>query len=63
MAETERVKKASSAAHAFSEIRKQIRNIRNEEMLPAIRAIDRGQFDDYILIDGEWKKKKRAADL
>jgi hypothetical protein len=62
MAETERVKKADSAAKAFSALRKQIRDTINEEILPAISAIDKGEFDDYILTDGEWKKKKEATD-
>lgn len=62
MAETERVKKADSAAKGFSAIRKQIRNTINEEILPAISSIDKGEFDDYILIDGEWKRKRGDTD-
>lgn len=60
MAESERVKKAASAANAFSELQKQIHTTLNGEVLPAISAIDRGEFDDYILSDGKWKRKRRA---
>ena len=62
MAETERVMKADSAAKGFSVLRKQIRDTINEEIFPAISAIDKGEFDDYILMDGEWKKKSGATD-
>ena len=57
MAEIERVKKADSAAKGFSALRDQIRNTINEELLPAISAVDKGEFDGYIFIDGKWKMK------
>jgi len=57
MAEVERVKKADSAAKAYSAIRKQIRETITEEILPPLRAIDKGEFDDYILTHGKWEKK------
>ena len=62
MAETERVKKADLAAKAFSALRQQIHNIINEEILPAISAIDNGEFDEFTFMDGEWKKKSRGSD-
>ena len=55
MAEIERVKKADSAAKAFSALREQIHDTINEEILPAVDEIDKGKFDDYIFIDGQWK--------
>ena len=57
MAEAERVKKADSAAKAFSALRRKIEDTINEDILPAVRAIDKGEFDDYILSDGKWKKR------
>jgi hypothetical protein len=62
MAEMEWVKKADSAAKAFSALREQIRDTINEEILPAISAIDKGKFDDYIFIDGKWKEKRGGTD-
>jgi hypothetical protein len=60
MAKTEQVKKASSAAQAFSGLRNQIRNIIDEEIVPAISAIDKGEFDNYVLVNGKWRKKNRT---
>ena len=57
LAEAERVKKADSAAKAFSALRKQIRETITEEIFPAISAIDKGELDDYIWIDSKWEKK------
>jgi hypothetical protein len=62
MAETERVKKADSAAKGFSAVRKKIADTINEDILPAIKAIDNGEFDDYILRDGKWMKKRGDTD-
>lgn len=57
MTEGERVMKADSAAKAFSALRLQIRDTVNADIYPAISAIDKGEFDDYILKDGKWERK------
>lgn len=57
MTEVERVKKADSAAKAYSAVRMQIQDTVMEEILPAVSAIDKGEFDDYLFIDGKWEKK------
>jgi hypothetical protein len=62
MTEIERVKKADSAAKAFSALRDQIRDTINEEILPAISAIDQGKLDDHIFIDGQWMTKAGVSD-
>lgn len=62
MAETERVMKADSAAKAFSALRTKLKDTINEDVMPAISAIDKGEFDDYILADGKWKKKRGAPE-
>lgn len=62
MAETERVKKADSAAKGFSAVRKKIEDTINEDILPAMTAIDKGKLDDYILSDGKWMKKRGDTD-
>lgn len=57
MTEIERVKKADSAAKGFSALRKRIGEIVAEEICPPISAIDKGEFDDYILREGKWERK------
>ena len=57
MTEIERVKKANSAAKGFSALRKCIGKIVAEEICPPISAIDKGEFDNYILREGKWEKK------
>lgn len=46
MAEVERLKKADSATKAFAEIRKRMDSVAAEDISIAIRAIDRGDFDN-----------------
>jgi len=62
MVEAERVKKSDSAAKAFSAVLKQIRETISEELYPAISAIDKGEFDDYILMGGKWEKKSGVSE-
>ena len=57
MAEVERVKKADAAANAFLGLRKEISKIVAEEICPPVSAIDRGNFDDWIFMDGKWKRR------
>ena len=57
MAEIERVKKARAAKEAFASLRKRIRDIVAEEICPPISAIDKGEFDDFVLRDGKWERK------
>jgi hypothetical protein len=60
LAEGERVMKADSSANAYSALRVQLHDTATEEILPAISAIDKGAFDDYILKDGKWERKGRG---
>ncbi len=57
MTEIERVKKADSAAAGFSALRKRIGEIVAEEICPPISAIDKGEFDNYVLKEGKWEMK------
>lgn len=62
MAEVERVKKADSAAMAFSGLRKRIGEIVAEEICPPISAIDKGEFDGYVFKEGKWERKSGVQD-
>ena len=57
MAKIERVKKADSAANAFSAIWTRIDQLVAEEIWPPINAIDKGDFDNYIFENGKWVDK------
>jgi hypothetical protein len=57
MAEVERVQKADSAAKAFGALRRRMDDILSEEIFPPISAIDKGEFDNYILRNGKWEMK------
>ena len=57
MAEVERLKKADAAAKSFASIRTQMDNLVMEDICPPISAIDKGEFDEYVLKDGRWQKK------
>jgi hypothetical protein len=57
MSEVERIKKADSATKSFAALGKKMDELVNEEICPPIQALDNGQFDDYIWINGVWKKK------
>jgi hypothetical protein len=60
MTEIEQVKKADSAAKGFSALRKRVGEIVAEEICPPISAIDKGEFDNYVLKDGKWEQKPGA---
>ena len=55
-AEIECLKMADSATKAIGVIKQRIRNLVSQELGPPIDAIDAGRFDDYVLLDGQWKK-------
>ena len=59
MAEVERVKKSESAARGFAGVWERLENLISSDIIPPIHALDKGEFDDYIWEDGEWKKKKQ----
>jgi hypothetical protein len=61
MAEVERLKKSDSAQKSFAAIRRRIDNLITHDICPPIKAIDKGEFDDYILKDGKWQKKGSDA--
>lgn len=57
MTEVERLKKSDASAKLFASIRAQMDNLVKEDICPPISAIDRGEFDEYVLEDGRWHKK------
>jgi hypothetical protein len=61
LTEVERVQKADSAAKAFAVIRKRLDGLVNEEICAPISAIDKGEFDDYVLRNGEWMMKSEGS--
>jgi hypothetical protein len=61
MAEVERVKKADAAAATMAAIRARIDSLVREDIIPPISAIDRGEFDDYILTNGEWVRRTQSS--
>ena len=58
LAEVERLKLADSAAKSMTFVRQRIDKI-SHELYPPINCIDAGDFDDYVLMDGMWKKKEQ----
>lgn len=60
MTEVERLKKADAAAKSFASIRSQMDNLVAEDICPPISAIDKGEFDEYVLKDGRWQKKEQV---
>jgi uncharacterized membrane protein YgcG len=57
MAEVECIKKADLAMKCFSALRKKMDELVKEEICPPIRALDKGEFDNYTWRNGVWKKK------
>jgi hypothetical protein len=55
--EVEQLKKADAATKTFSSIRSRIDNLVRKDILPPIRAIDNGEFDEYRSEDGKWERK------
>jgi hypothetical protein len=54
MAELERIKKADSAAKSLADIGNTMNSVVTSSIIPAIKAIDKGDLDDYVLKDGKW---------
>jgi hypothetical protein len=54
MAELERIKKADSAAKSLADIGNTMNSVVTSSIIPAIKAIDKGNLDDYVLKDGKW---------
>ena len=57
MAEIERLKMADAAVKSFSMLKERIDNLLTNDLAPAIDAIDKWAFEDYVLKDGIWVKK------
>ena len=57
MAEVERLNKADAAGKLFAAIRTQMDDLVREDVLPPIAAIDKGEFDSYILRNSKWERK------
>jgi len=56
----EHIKKADSAAKSFTEIRLSLQSLVTCDILPPIKSIDEGELDDYVLINGKWKKREES---
>jgi hypothetical protein len=54
MAELERIKKADSAAKSLADIGNTMNSVVTSSIIPAIKVIDKGELDDYVLKDGKW---------
>ena len=61
MAEVERIKKADSAANSFKMIQNSLHSIVTSDILPPIQGVDRGEFGDYILRNGDWVKRSEES--
>jgi len=57
LAEVERVKKANSAEKSFAAIRRSLESLVTSNILPPIQAIDKGEMDEYVWMDGKWLKQ------
>ena len=56
LAEVEQVKKADSAEKSFAAIRRSLESLVTSDILPPIQAIDKGEMDEYVWMDGKWLK-------
>jgi hypothetical protein len=54
LAKVERIKKADLAAKSFRAVWAQIDQLIEQEILPPIKSIDQGDFDNYMFKDGKW---------
>ena len=61
MSEVERIKKADLATKSFAALEKKMDDLIKEEICPPIRALNKGEFDDYIWSNGVWKKKDEQS--
>jgi hypothetical protein len=59
MAEVERVKKADSAEKSFAAIRRSIESLVTADLVPPIISIDRGEFENYIWVNGQWVEQPK----
>jgi hypothetical protein len=63
MTEVERLKKADAVTKTFASINTRIDNLVREDVLPPISAIDKGEFDEYRLVNGKWERKVADMDI
>ena len=60
-AEVEQVKKADSASKSFEAIRHSLGSLVTADILPPIEAIDKGELDEYLWMDGKWVEKEKQV--